>query len=152
MRGSRPAGAAHRGWTEYPPQPAHRERKKVEQEMNYPADDAETAVIHEVHILRLNIDKTMQTPRSGPDYQVHFELSAIPPDRWMEIFQVEWNCRIPGHAAGADGNFLVIISSLPEIGSIVIPALKYIVELTNASFVRQVRVRRIEGEFEEMMS
>ena len=105
----------------------------------------------DIRIVGLNRDKTRKTNESDTVYQVYFELSAIPPLAWRDIFEQEWkalNMTQPHlwEEASIDRAFLVMHCPLQEIAATHFPVLKKAVAQTNKTYRQYAQEQATEHE------
>ena len=109
--------------------------------MNESNEQNERERMPEIHIARLNNDKTRRVDGSETVYNVYFELSATPPQSWETLFEGEWKLINVAHpdlwqAAHVDRNFLVLRSALDQVVPMHLPFLKQAVAATNVRYAQ----------------
>ena len=89
----------------------------------------------DIRIVGLNTDKTRRMIGSEVVYQIYLELSGLPPQGWINIFEHEWEASNVGQPlslqeTSVERAFLVVHCPLQEVGGYM-PVLKKTVALTN---------------------
>jgi hypothetical protein len=92
-----------------------------------------------VHIVRMNTDKTRKDTGSETVYHVYFELSTDPPSEWKIFFGQEWTKLNLKESAEIDQTFLVLHCQLNEVPTSLLQALKKAVAATNAAYAQNVK-------------
>ncbi|MBP1648267.1 MAG: hypothetical protein H6Q30_1712 [Bacteroidetes bacterium] len=91
-----------------------------------------------IHIVRMNTDKTRKDTGSDTVYHVYFELSTDPPSEWKTFFGQEWTKLNVKGVAEIDQAFLVLHCQLNEVPASLLQALKMAVAATNAAYAQNV--------------
>ncbi len=103
----------------------------------------------EIHIERMNTDKTRKDTGSETVYHVYFELSGHPPPEWTNIFGKEWQKLNPTQKAAIDGDFLVLHCQLDEVETTQLPVLKKAVAATNEAYSQYAQKEATDLEHRE---
>lgn len=89
-----------------------------------------------IRIERMNGEKTRNHAGSETVYNVYFDLSGYPLPEWRSIFLESWVATKLPHHVDVELSFLVVRCGLPEVATVILPALKAIVATTNAAYMR----------------
>jgi hypothetical protein len=105
----------------------------------------------EIRIHGINTDKTRRMIGSETVYQVYFELSGIPPQKWRTIFEQEWKALNVGQPlslqeASVERAFLMMQCPLQEVANH-LPDLKKAVAAANIAYT-QYAIKRASEEKE----
>jgi hypothetical protein len=95
-----------------------------------------------IRVIGLNTDKTRRMIASETVYQVYFELSGVPPQGWVTMFEQEWKALNVGEPlslqeTSVERAFLVMHCPLQEVAKHV-PILKNAVAATNIAYDQYV--------------
>ena len=88
-----------------------------------------------IRIERMNGEKTRNHAGSETVYNVYFDLSGVPLPEWKTIFLESWVATKLPHHVNVELSFLVVRCRLPEVATVILPALKATVATTNAAYV-----------------
>jgi hypothetical protein len=88
----------------------------------------------DIHIERLNTDKTRKDLGIDAGYQVFFELSGSPAPEWKSIFSQEWKEMNLPHKADIDETFLVLHCQLHDVTPALLAALQKAVTKANEAY------------------
>ncbi len=90
----------------------------------------------DIHILRMNTDKTRRWVGSNTEYQIFFEISGTPTPEWRAIFIDAWKKSGSVHHTDLDGPFLVLFSPIEEMTQEVLTLLENTFATTNEVYHR----------------
>ncbi len=88
----------------------------------------------DIHIERMNTDKTRKVIGSGVDYQIFFDLSSTPAPEWRTIFFHEWKESGSAHHTELDGPFLVVHCPLTAMTPVELAKLEQTVATANEAY------------------
>lgn len=91
-------------------------------------------VAPDIHIERLNTDKTRKDIGVDAGYQVFFELSGSPAPEWKSMFSQDWiEMKLP-YKTEVDGPFLVIHCQLKDVTPALLAAIQKAVTRANEAY------------------